>query len=210
MAVSASAETSTLREPREPGWSLAAQAWRRRPLTLALAVVVAGTAVTLRLGWSTALPAYLVLCAAGVTLAAIDARTLRLPDAVLLPSGVVVLALLGVTALVDGTGSAFLRALLVAATGFGLFLVLALINPSGLGLGDVKLAAVLGLALGHVGWATAFVGLLAAFVLMALVGVVLLARRRVTRSSAVPFGPFMLLGTLVALLATPLAGTGMH
>ena len=206
--MSESLETSTPREPREPGWSLAAQAWRRRPLALALALVATATVVALRLGWSTALPAYLVLCAAGVTLAAIDVRTLRLPDAVLLPAGGVVLAVLGVAALADGTGGAFLRAVLAAAAGFGIFLVLALVNPSGLGLGDVKLAAVLGLALGHLGWEAAFVGLLAAFVLMSAVGVVLLALRRVTRSSALPFGPFMLLGALLALVADPLGGAG--
>ena len=202
------APTATPPAAREPGWSLAAQVWRRRPLALAPAVVISAAVVGLRLGWSTSLPAYLVLCAAGVTLAAIDVRTLRLPDAVLLPTGLAVLVLLGLAALVDGTPTAFLRALLAAAAGFGVFLALALINPSGLGLGDVKLAAVLGLALGHLGWEAAFLGLLAAFVLMALVGVVLLALRRVTRSSALPFGPFMLLGALLAIAADPLAGAG--
>lgn len=187
----------------EPGWALARGVWTRRPLLLAVVVIASAVLVTLRLGPVPALPAYLVLCLAGTTLAAVDVRTLRLPDAVLLPTGVAVLLLLGLAALLDDSGPAFVRALAVAAAGFLVFLVLALINPAGLGFGDVKLAGVLGLAVGHLGWNVAVSALLVSFVSVAFTGVVLLALRRITRSSALPFGPFMLVGTLLAVLLGP-------
>lgn len=188
-------------EERERGRALAAAAWRRRPILLTVSTVVSAGLVTLALGLVPVLPAFLVLCVAGATLAAVDARTLRLPDAVLLPTGLAVLLLLGLAAALDGNGGAFLRALLVSATGFVLFLVLALVNPAGLGFGDVKLAAVLGLAVGYLGWETGFVALLLSFVLFAAVGGGLLVFGRVTRSSALPFGPFMLLATGIAVFS---------
>lgn len=186
----------------EPGWALARTVWTQRPLLLAVVVLASAVLVTVRLGPSSALPAYLVLCLAGTTLGAIDVRTLRLPDAVLLPTGVAVLLLLGLAALDDG-GAAFVRALAVGAVGFLLFLALALVNPAGLGFGDVKLAAVLGLAVGHLGWGVALTALLLSFVSVAVTGLTLLALRRVTRSSALPFGPFMLVGALLSIFLGP-------
>jgi leader peptidase (prepilin peptidase)/N-methyltransferase len=115
-------------------------------------------------------------------------------------------ALLGVAAVVTQDPSGYARAWACAGGMFLAYLVLALVYPAGLGLGDVKLAASLGLLLGWLGWAAAVVGLLAAFVVGGVVGVVLLALRRATRRSAVPFGPSMLLGALVAVVwAEPIA-----
>jgi leader peptidase (prepilin peptidase)/N-methyltransferase len=81
-----------------------------------------------------------------------------------------------------------------------LYLLLALVYPAGLGLGDVKLAAPLGLYLGWLGWSSALVGLVAAFLVGGLVGIVLLASGRAGRRTAVPFGPSMLVGALLAVL----------
>jgi leader peptidase (prepilin peptidase)/N-methyltransferase len=85
-------------------------------------------------------------------------------------------------------------------------LVLALIGPSGLGMGDVKLAPALGLYLGYLGWSALVVGVAAGFVLGALAALGLLAREAFARRplagalrKALPFGPFLLLGTLVGL-----------
>lgn len=87
--------------------------------------------------------------------------------------------------------------LLGGALGGGALLVLALLSPRAMGLGDVKLGAFLGLILGY---PLVLVGLFLAFVLGGLVSAVLLATRRVQRGQAVAFGPYLALGGVVALL----------
>jgi prepilin signal peptidase PulO-like enzyme (type II secretory pathway) len=93
-----------------------------------------------------------VLGALGVVLATVDLATKRLPDALVLPSYLAGLALLGVAAALTRDGTALLRALIGMATLFGFYLLLALVNPAGLGFGDVKLSGVLGLHLAWLGW----------------------------------------------------------
>jgi leader peptidase (prepilin peptidase)/N-methyltransferase len=84
------------------------------------------------------------------------------------------------------------------------FLALALISPSALGMGDVKLAALLGLYLGWLGWGAVLAGAVAGFVVQAVVAVALLAARRVRRDSELPFGPAMLVGAAVVMAFAPL------
>ncbi|CAA9387199.1 MAG: hypothetical protein AVDCRST_MAG06-1346, partial [uncultured Nocardioides sp.] len=79
------------------------------------------------------------------------------------------------------------------------FFVLWFVHPRGLGYGDVRLSGVLGIALGHVGWAELVVGLYAGFLVGGVVGLVL-SRLRVVDRKGYPFGPFMLAGALVGLL----------
>jgi len=136
----------------------------------------------------------------GVALATIDIAVERLPDRLTLPAYPVVAVLLGVTALVHGDFSALLRAFLGCVALAGGYLLLALLRPGQLGAGDVKLAGVLGLALGWLGWPTLALGAALAFVLSAVVSLALLAARRITLRDAICFGPFMLAGALVAVL----------
>jgi leader peptidase (prepilin peptidase)/N-methyltransferase len=164
-------------------------------VTAAVFVVLA-----LRLGATAQLPAFLYLGAAGVALALIDLDVKRLPNAIVLPSYPVALGLLLVPATL-GAWSAYGRALLAMAGLFAAYFALALVQPGGMGFGDVKLAGLLGLHLGWLGWAELLVGALAGFVLGGAVGVALLLTRRATRRSAIPFGPFMLAGALVGVLA---------
>ncbi|GAC1323690.1 MAG: A24 family peptidase [Mycobacteriales bacterium] len=171
-------------------------------------LVELGTAVVfailaMRLGASTALPAFLYLGAVGVALALIDIDTHRLPDVLTLPSYGVGVALLGIAAFAGAGGGPLVRALLGMVAAFAFFFVLAFIYPAGMGFGDVKLAGVLGLYLAWVGWSSWFVGVFAGFLLGGIVGLALIATKRAGRKSAVPFGPFMLLGALVAILAGP-------
>ncbi len=77
---------------------------------------------------------------------------------------------------------------------------LELLNPAGMGYGDVKLSGVIGMALAWLGWPVLLLGAALAFVLSAAVSLVLLVLRRVTLKSTLPFGPFMLLGTFAAVL----------
>jgi leader peptidase (prepilin peptidase) / N-methyltransferase len=78
--------------------------------------------------------------------------------------------------------------------------VLEFINPAGMGYGDVKLSGVIGMALAWLGWPVLLLGAALAFVLSAVVSLILLALKRVTLKSTLPFGPFMLLGAFTAVL----------
>ena len=142
----------------------------------------------------------------GIALAAIDLDTHRLPDAIVLPSYGVLAALLGGAALLAGDGEAAARAAAGAGILFALYLLLALISPRGMGMGDVKLSGVIGLVLGWVGWSALAVGALAAFLLGGLVGLALIVLGRARRSTGIPFGPWMLGGAWVGiLLGDPIA-----
>lgn len=189
---------------RRPDWNEGATNPGR---SLGTVVVVAGTAVGFvlvawRLGASPELPAFLVLLAAGVLLALVDLHCRRLPNQILLPTGVLVTALLTLAAAFDDRWPDVGRGLLAAAICFAVGLVLALLAPAGLGMGDVKLAAVLGLALGWLGWAAVLLAFLLAFVLQAVLAVGLLLARRAGRQTELPFGPALLAGTLLVVLLT--------
>jgi leader peptidase (prepilin peptidase)/N-methyltransferase len=89
---------------------------------------------------------------------------------------------------------------------FGFFFTLAFIYPAGMGFGDVRLAGLVGGVLGYLSWSYWVIGSFAGFFLGAVVGIGLIAVRRGGRRTAVPFGPFMVAGALLALfVAAPLA-----
>jgi leader peptidase (prepilin peptidase)/N-methyltransferase len=135
----------------------------------------------------------LVLVAFLVPLALIDLDTRLLPNKITLPAAVVAIAL---GTLLDAPGEVERLVAGVAAGGF--FLLAALAYPRGMGIGDVKLAAVLGLFLGREVAAALLIGLVAGVV----VGVAIMSRKGVAegRKTAVAFGPFLALGGVVALL----------
>ena len=113
-----------------------------------------------------------------------------------------VLAGLAAAALALGRPDRLVGAVAGGAALAGCYLVLVLLRPGQLGLGDVKLAGLLGLGLGWLGWPAVLTGSLLAFVLFAGCALALLAAGRVTRRTALPFGPFMLTGALLVLLAS--------
>lgn len=159
-----------------------------------------------RLGASAALPAFLYLGAVGVALALIDLDVRRLPNVIVLPSYGVAGVLLAVAAVVDRAADDYLRGLAGMAALFGFYFALALLHPAGMGFGDVKLAGVLGLYLGYLGWGPLVAGAFLGFLLGGVASAVLLLARRATRRSAIPFGPFMILGAFAAVLwGEPLA-----
>jgi len=156
--------------------------------------------LTVRLGLDPALPAFLYLGAVGVALTMIDIDVKRLPNVIVLPSYAVGLALLGGAAVASGDPGRLLRAVLGMAALFGFYFLLALIYPAGMGFGDVKLAGLLGLYLGWLGWAEVIAGGFLGFLFGGVVGGALMAVRRAGRKSQIPFGPFMLVGAFVAIL----------
>jgi leader peptidase (prepilin peptidase) / N-methyltransferase len=158
--------------------------------------------VGLRFGWSAELPAWTWFLAVGLLLGVVDLREKLLPNRVLLPGIAGTALLLTLAAAVDDAWPALLRAGVAAAACFAVLLVMALIAPAGLGMGDVKLAALLGLVLGWLGWDAVLLGLFLGFVLQAVAGLVLLASRRAGRSTELPFGPALLGGALLTGLVT--------
>lgn len=154
--------------------------------------------VALRFGLHAELPAYLYLAAVGLALAVIDLDVKRLPDVLTLPSYGVAVVLLGVASL--SAPHALLRAVLGGVAMFALYFALCFAYPAGMGFGDVKLSGVLGLYTGWLGWDVWGAGLMLGFFLGGFFGLGLLLVKKAGRKTAVPFGPFMLLGVFVAIL----------
>lgn len=144
--------------------------------------------------------ALLMFVVNGARLAWIDARSHLLPNRIILPWYPMAFVLLGLSAALAGQWDSLLRLVLAAAALFAFYLLLHLIQPSGMGLGDVKLAGVLGMYLGYLGWEHLLLATMATFVLGALFGLLLMALRRATRKSSLAFGPFMVIGAAAALL----------
>ena len=159
--------------------------------------------MALRFGPDPVLPAYLYLAAVGLALAMIDLDCKRLPDALTLPSYPVVAALLALGAAFGSDSGELVRALLGGLAMYALYFVLCFAYPAGMGFGDVKLAGVLGMTTAWLGWGAWTVGVFLGFLYGGVWGVGLVLLRKGGRKTAVPFGPFMLLGVLTALLVGP-------
>ena len=136
-----------------------------------------------------------------IALALIDLDVKRLPNVIVLPSYPVLAALLAIAAGVHGDWSALARAAIGGAVLFAVYFALAFAYPAGMGFGDVKLAGLLGAVLAYLSWRVLVVGAFGGFVLGAVVGVVVLATGRGGRKTALPFGPFMIAGALIAIFA---------
>lgn len=160
-------------------------------------VVFAGLAA--KFGISAQLPAYLYLGAVGIALALIDLDVRKLPNTLTLPSYAVGAVLLGLAALLGHDAGPLLRAFGGMAVLYFAYFALAFAYPAGMGFGDVKLAGVLGLYLGWLGWGSLLVGVFAGFVLGGLVGIALILRGSAGRKTKIPFGPFMVAGALLAV-----------
>ncbi len=161
-------------------------------------------AVTLRLshlGLLTALPAYLYFAAIGIALALIDLDCKRLPNAIVYPSYPVIAVLLTFAAAWHHDWGALERAAIGAAALFAFYFLLAFAYPAGMGFGDVKLAGILGGVLAYLSWSALMIGAFSGFLLGAVAGVAVLATGRGNRKSALPFGPFMIAGALIAIFA---------
>lgn len=162
--------------------------------------LVLGAAVMPLVADLVVLLALLYLAAISIALAAIDLDVHRLPNTIVLPAYLVGGVALTAAAISTGDFESLARAAAGAGILFAFYLVLALIAPRGMGMGDVKLAGVLGLFLGWFGWEALAVGALAAFLLGGLFGVILILARRARRTTGIPFGPWMLAGAWVGIL----------
>ena len=136
---------------------------------------------------------------AGVVLAQVDLAVHRLPDRVTVPAYAAVATALLVDAVALGTWAALLRAVLAGAAAFGLAACAAVLSPRGLGFGDVKLLGLLGLVLGWVGWGALLAGVFLGLVTGAAASVTLVVTGRAGWRTALPFGPPLLVGAVLAL-----------
>ena len=175
-----------------------------RPISLRYPIVEAMTAVLFGvtawvIGSRWALLAYLWLGALNIVLAIVDIEHKRLPNRILYPGTIVATVLLAGGAAADGMVDALPRALAGGAGYFALLLLVALAARGGFGMGDVKLAFVLGLFTAFGSWGALGVAVFAAFAFGGLAAVVVLILGRAGRKDAIPFGPWLVLGAWVAI-----------
>jgi len=145
--------------------------------------------------------AFLWFAAAGIALALVDLDTLRLPRSIVIPTFAVAAALFTAACVLGVPWAILGRAAIGAAALYAFYFLLRWIRPDGMGGGDVTLAAVVGLYLGWLGWGALVVGAFAAFLLGGVYGIALILTRRAGRGQAIPFGPWMLAGAWVGIVA---------
>ena len=165
------------------------------------AVLLGGLAARVHPGLVLAAACWLAACA--VPLAYTDLAVQRLPDPLTGAAYAGTAVLLLAAAAVGGPWSALVRALLGGLALAGFYLLLMVISPSGMSLGDVKLAASLGTLLAWFGWRLLLAGGFAGFLLGGVFAGALLASRRAGRKQTIPFGPFMIAGAVLAVVAWP-------
>lgn len=161
-------------------------------------------AVTGLLAWRLGLhPATFALAWAGivgVALAFVDVAVHRLPDRLIATALFGTLVGFG---LATALGTPYHRILIAMACGLGAaagYFLIVFLSPSGMGLGDAKLALLVGLTAGWFGVGAALYGIFIGFLLAGLTALTLLTLRRVSRRDRIAHGPFMLLGALIAIL----------
>ncbi|MGW1759380.1 prepilin peptidase [Streptomyces mirabilis] len=177
-------------------------AYRYGPGTPLVALATAGACAGLALatGARPELAVWLLLAPLGVLLAVVDFRVQRLPDVLTLPLAGLALVLLGVMAFVPEHAGKWPTALFGSLVLGGAYFLLFLVNPNGMGFGDVKLALGIGAVLGWYGWGTVVLGTFAGFLFGGLYGLGLVLMRRAGRKTSIPFGPFLIAGAYVGLL----------
>lgn len=177
----------------------------RRPWVLPVAVGVsaaAGGLLGLALGWDWLLLVAWPLVPVGALLGIVDWRTRLLPSIVVLPAtGLALLYGLG-RWLATGEPDELVRGVIALLVVRSVFWLLWFIRQAGMGFGDVRLSALLGLVLGYAGWGPVLIGIYAAFLSFGVPGLVLAIVRRDPKmlKRAYPFGPFLLVGALIGLV----------
>ena len=165
------------------------------------AVLLGGLAARVHPGLVLAAACWLAACA--VPLACTDLAVQRLPDPLTGAAYAGTAVLLLAAAAVGGPWPALVRALLGGLALAGFYLLLMVISPSGMSLGDVKLAASLGTLLAWFSWRLLLAGGFAGFLLGGVFAGALLVSRRAGRKQPIPFGPFMIAGAVLAVVAWP-------
>lgn len=176
----------------------------RRPWVLPVAAgvsAVAGGLLGLVLGWDPLLVVAWPLVPVGALIGIVDWRTRLLPSVVVLPATALAL-LYGLGRwLATSEPEELVRGVIALLVVRSVFWLLWFIRQAGMGFGDVRLSALIGLVLGYAGWGSVMVGIYAAFLSFGVPGLALAIARRDPKmlKRAYPFGPFLLVGALVGL-----------
>lgn len=136
----------------------------------------------------------------------IDLRELRIPNKLTRPGTVLAMPLVALSLLSDWSDLSLTRALLAGIALGAIYFVIFFIYPPGMGLGDVKLAPILGAQLGMFGWIPVVRAVLLAHLIAGPVALLLMIFGRAHKGTGFPFGPFLVVGTLIALV---LEGRGL-
>lgn len=178
------------------GQRLAARYWLV-PVTNAALFVAAAV----RFGADWALPAYLVLFAALLAISVIDLQLQIIPNRIVYPAIFASIPLLALAAYAGDDWTGLRQALVSGAVAWLALLLIHLVQPGGMGFGDVRLSFLLGLFLGWIDYGHALMGIFLGFLLGAVVGLLLVALRIRSRTDHVPFGPFLAAGAVITILA---------
>ena len=171
----------------------------RYPLVeLSMGLIFAAVGARVGLNWT--LAGFLLFAWLLVVVAVIDAYTRKIPNRLTYPLTPALLVLMVVAAFLNGEPSQALAAILGGVGGFIGLLLLALIQPKGMGMGDVKLAGFIGIGLGYLGWGYVVLGLFGGFLLGGVISILLLVTRSRGRRDMIPFGPYLSAGAIIALL----------
>ncbi len=157
-------------------------------------------AVSLAVPSLAVLPAYLVFSGTMVLLTLTDLDTKLIPNRILGPATILASGLLIVGGFISGGGSGLIRASVGGVAYFGVMFLLALIARGGLGFGDVKMSFLIGAFTGYLSLGHVVVAGVGAFLLGGVVALGLLVTRRSSRKDAIPFGPFMTVAGLIAIV----------
>lgn len=163
--------------------------------TAALFLVSYGT-----VGASLEILPLLILAILTMPLVLTDIAVQRLPNALTYSGILAGTASSIITSIAQGSVKPFTYSILIAIISGLAFLILNLLSRGGMGMGDVKLAAMLGTLLSPFGWSTLVAAFIFAFFLGAIIGLVLLASKKATKKTLIPFGPYMLIGAWAAVL----------
>jgi len=165
------------------------------------ALLFAGAAA--RFGYNWELPAMLVFLAGLLALASIDLELMVLPKEIIFVVLGGVAVFLVIAAAVYGEWHRLLIAVLCALGWFLVFFLLWAVSPKFIGFGDVRLANVLGLTLGWLGIRYVILGFFAANLIGAIIGIILIASRKMSRDQPIPYGVFLATGAALAVFAGP-------
>ncbi|MPZ74328.1 MAG: prepilin peptidase, partial [Nitriliruptorales bacterium] len=162
-----------------------------------MAVVFAAVGARVGADWS--LPGFLLFAWLLIVVSVIDLHTRKIPNRLTYPLTPVLLVLMAAAALASGEPGAIVRVIVGGVAGFAGLLLLALIQPKGMGMGDVKLAGFIGIALGYLSLWHVLLGIFGGFFIGGVVALVLLFTRLRDRKARIPFGPYLAAGALAAL-----------
>lgn len=171
----------------------------KEPLILEIANASVFVLFGLKFGADPVLPAFCIMGAALVALVWIDLREFRLPREITYTAFVMSLAVIVVAALVDDQPEKIWKSLVGAGIALAIMGGIYVVSRGGMGDGDVRLAPLLGLHLGYLSLGIVPIGLFLGFLIGAVVGVAMMATSKAGRKTALPFGPFLAAGTVLAV-----------